>query len=95
MCEFFCATEDFTVDCMIVCCNVGIFNFGSVKFGWIGEILRCASVVVIVSTISSFTKCDGVCISCCVRFVVPFKLSLFKNVEFKLFFPVLSGKNEL
>ena len=37
--------------------------------------LRCASVVVIVSTISSFTKCDGVCISCCVRFLVPFTLS--------------------
>ena len=46
--------------------------------------LRCASVVVIVPTISSFTKRDGVCISFCVRFFVPFQLSLFMNVEFKL-----------
>ena len=60
-----------------------------------GEMIRCASVVVIVSTISSLTKCDGVCISCCVRFLVSFKLSSFINVESKLFFPVLSGKNEL
>ena len=57
--------------------------------------LRCASITVIVSTISSFTKCDGVCTSCYVRFLVPFRLSLFMNVEFKLLFPVLSGKNEL
>ena len=57
--------------------------------------LRCASVVVIVSTISSFSQFDGVCISCCVRFLVPFKLSLFINVEFKLIIPVLSGKNQL
>ena len=57
--------------------------------------LRCASVAVNVSTISSLTKCDGVCISCCVRFPVPFKLSLLINVEFKLSFHVLSGKNEL
>ena len=56
--------------------------------------LRCASVVAIVSTISLFTKCDGVCISCCVKILVPFKLSLFINVEFKLLFLVLSGKNE-
>ena len=53
--------------------------------------LRCASVVIIVFTISSFTKCDGVCISCCVRFLVSFRLSLFMNVEFKLLIPVLSG----
>ena len=57
--------------------------------------LRCASVVFSVSTISSFTKCDGVCISCCVRFLVSFRFSLYMNVEFKLLFPVLSGKNEL
>ena len=57
--------------------------------------LRCASVVVIVSKISLLKKCDWVCISCCVRFLVPFKLSLFINVMFKLLFPVLSGKNEL
>ena len=70
MCEIFFATESFTVDCMTVCCYVGIFNFGVVKFG---EMLRCATVVVIFSTTSSFTKCDGVCISYCVRFLVPFK----------------------
>ena len=40
-------------------------------------------------------QCHGVCISCCIRFLVLFKLSLFINVEFKLLFPVLSGKNEL
>ena len=57
--------------------------------------LRCASVVAIVSTISLLTKCDGACISCCVRFLFPFKLSLFIKVEFKLLFPLLSGKNEL
>ena len=34
-------------------------------------------------------------VSFCVGFTVPFKLSLFINVEFKLFFPVLSGKNGL
>ena len=83
------------MDCIIVCCSVGFFSYGVVKLGCIGELLRCASVVVFVSTISSRTKCDGVCISCCVRFLVPFKLSLFINVEFKLLFPVLSGKNQL
>ena len=57
--------------------------------------LRCASVVVIVSIISLLTKCDVVCTSCCVQFLVQFKFSLFINVEFKLSFPVLSGKNEL
>ena len=57
--------------------------------------LPCASVVVIVSTIFLLLKGDGVCISCCIRFLVPFKLTLFINVEFKLLFPVLSGKNEL
>ena len=82
------------MDCMIVCCNVGFF-FGVIKFDRLCEMLRCASVVVIFSTISSFTKWDGVCISCFVRFLVPFKLSLFMNVEFKLLFPVLSWKNEL
>ena len=80
---------------MTVCCNVGFINFGVVKFGLIGEMLRCVSVVVIVLTVSSFIKCDEVCKSCCVRFLVPLKLSLFMNVEFKLLFPTLSGKNEL
>ena len=28
-----CATEGFTVDCMIVCCNIRFLNFGVVKFG--------------------------------------------------------------
>ena len=83
------------MDSMIVCCSVGFFNFGVVKLGCIVEMLRCAFVVVMVSTISSLTNCDGVCISCCIRFLVPFKLSLFIKVEFKLIFPVLSGKNEL
>ena len=57
--------------------------------------IRCASVVGTVSTICSLTKCDGFCTSCCVRFLVPFKLSCFINVEFELLFPFLSGKNEL
>ena len=57
--------------------------------------LRFATFVVIVSLISLFVKCDGVRISCCVRFLVPFKLSLFMNVELKLLFPALSENNEL
>ena len=61
--------------CIIACCNVGFFGFGVVKLGRIGGMLRCAFIFVILSFISSFTKCDGVCISCCVRFLVPFKLS--------------------
>ena len=48
--------------------------------------LRCASVVVSVSTISSLTKCDRICIPCCIRFLVPFKLSWFMNAEFNLLF---------
>ena len=48
-----------TVDCNITCGNVGCLGLGMVGLGCIGEILCCA-VVVIVSTISSFTKCDGV-----------------------------------
>ena len=62
------------MDCVTVLCNVGFFGFVVVKLGWIGEMLCCA-VNVIVSTISSLTKSDGVWISCCVRFQVPFKLS--------------------
>ena len=72
------------MDCIIVCCSVRFFSFGVVKLGGIDEMLRFVSVVAIVSTISSLTKCDGVCLSCCVRFLVPDKLSLFINVEFKL-----------
>ena len=66
--------------------------FGVLKFGCIGEILCC--VVVVVWTISSFMKCDGVWISCCVRFLVPLRFSLCMTVEFKLLFRV-SGKNVL
>ena len=55
----------------------------------------CASVGVIVSTISALTKSDRVCISCFLGCHVPFKLSLIINVEFKLLFLVLSGRNEL
>ena len=69
------------MDCMIVCCSVG-FLILELK-NWV-EMLRCASAVVIVSTISLRTKCNGVCISCCVRFLVPFKLSLFLDIEFQL-----------
>ena len=39
-------------------------------------------------------KCDGVWISCCVRFLVPLRFSLCMTVEFKLLFRV-SGKNVL
>ena len=46
----------------------------------------------IVLTISLFTKCDGVRISCCVRFVIPFKLSCaIMNVEIRLLINVLSS----
>ena len=57
--------------------------------------LCCASVVVIISTFSSFTICDKVCISCFVRFLVLFKLSLFIKVQFKLLFPAPLGKIKL
>ena len=66
---------------------------GEIRLGCIGEILCCV-VVAVVWTISSFLKCDGVCISCCVRFLVPLRFSLCITVEFKLLFRV-SGKNVL
>ena len=45
----------------------------------------------IVSTISLFTKCDGVQLSCFVRFLVPLSVSsVFINVEYKLLLIVLS-----
>ena len=50
--------------------------------------------VVVVCTISSFMKCDGVWISCWVRFLVPLRFSLCMTVEFKLLF-CISGKNVL
>ena len=44
-----------------------------------------------VSTIASVAKCDGVSISFCFSFVVPFELScVFMNVEFRLLLNVLS-----
>ena len=90
--ENFGATEVLTVDCKFTCvCSVFIF-LGVVKLGCIGEMLCC--VVVVVWTISSFMKFDGVWISCCVRFLVPLRFSLCMTVEFKLFFRV-SGKNVL
>ena len=47
------------MDCNVTCGNIGFLGLGVVTFGCIGEILCCV-VVTIVSTISSFTKCDGV-----------------------------------
>ena len=55
------ATEGLTVDCKVTCVCEGFVFLGVVKFGRIGEILCC---VVVVCTISSFMKCDGVWISC-------------------------------
>ena len=61
-------------------CASEVFVFlGVVKFGRIGEILCC---VVVDWTISSFMKCDGVWISCCVRFLDPLRFSLCMTVEF-------------
>ena len=50
--------------------------------------MLCCVVAGIVSTLSSLIKCDGVSISCCVRFLIPLRFScLLMNVEFK---PLLS-----
>ena len=43
---------------MVTCASEVFVFLGVVKFGCIGEILCC--VVVVVWTISSFMKCDGV-----------------------------------
>ena len=59
MIEYFVTTENLTVDCNVTCGNVEVLGLGVVRFGFIGEILCCV-VVTIVSTTSSFTKCDGV-----------------------------------
>ena len=91
MCEYFGATEGLTVDCKVTCVCEGFVFLGVVKFGRIGEMLCC---VVVVCTISSFMKCDGVWISCWVRFLVPLRFSLCMTVEFKLLF-CISGKNVL
>ena len=51
----------------------------------------CCVVVGSDSTISSFTKCDGVWISCCVKFIVPLRVScVFMKFEIKLLLLVLS-----
>ena len=50
--------EGLTVDYKVTCASEVFVFFGVVKFGCIGEILCC--VVVVVWTISSFMKCDGV-----------------------------------
>ena len=63
----------FTVDCMVVGGNAVFLFCGVVIVGWIAEMLRCV-VNGFVLTTSSFTKCDGVWISCCVRFLVQFNI---------------------
>ena len=93
VCENFWATEGLTVDCKVTCGSVVFLFLGVVRFGCIDEILCCV-VVTVVWTISSFMKCDGVWISCCVRFLVPLKFSWCITVEFKLLFCV-SGKNRI
>ena len=60
--------------------------------------MKCFVVLLLLLLFQQFLRLQiliGVCKSSCVRFLVPFKLSLFMNEEFKLLFPVLSGKNEL
>ena len=71
-------TVDYKVVCekaviVLVCVNV-----------FIGELICCV-VVCSVSTIPLFTKCDGVWISWCVKFLVPLRvLGVFMNVEYML-----------
>ena len=48
-----------TADCNVTCGKVEFLGLGVVRIGCIGEILCCV-VVTFVSTISSFTNCDGV-----------------------------------
>ena len=57
------------MDWLIACINAA-FLFSWSKVGRVGDMLCCV-VIAIDSTISSFAKCDGVRISCCVRFLVP------------------------
>ena len=59
MCESFVTTEGLTMDYKVTYGNIGFLGLGVVWFGCIGEIF-CCTVVAIVSTISSFAKCDGV-----------------------------------
>ena len=59
MCEYFVTTEGLTLDCKVTDGKIGFLGLGVVRFGCISEILCCV-VVAIVSTISSFAKCDGV-----------------------------------
>ena len=82
------------MDCNVTCGKDGFLGLGVERFGFIGEILCCV-VVIIFSTISSFTGCGGIWLSCWVRFLVPFRFSCRIVVEFKLIFPILLGRNEL
>ena len=51
----------------------------------------CCVAIGNVSTITSFAKCDGVHISCCVNFLVPLRVScVLIDIEFKLLLLVLS-----
>ena len=59
MCEYFGATEGLKVDCKVTCVSDVFVFLGVVSLRCIGEILCCV-VVVVVWTISSFMKCDGV-----------------------------------
>ena len=89
-------TDDVTVDCNVVDGKRILFSLcGVVSVGWLREILQLFVVFQLfvsticfnysVSTICSFTKCDGVWISCFVKFLVPLTFSnVLMNVEFKL-----------
>ena len=46
------------MDINVTCGNVGLLGLGVVRLGCIGELLCCV-VLAIVSSISSFTICDG------------------------------------
>ena len=60
---------------------------------WVNMGILCCVVVGSVSTISSFTKCEGAWMSCCVKFPVPLKVScVLMNVDFKQLLLVLSLK---
>ena len=80
-----------TVDCNFSCGKGIIFYLcGVVSVGWIGEIFCCV-VKGSVSSFSSFTRCDGVWISCCVKFLVALRVSsILLNDELKLLLLALS-----
>ena len=79
MCEYFGATVGLTVDCNFTCGKVEILGFGVVSLKCIGEIFCCVVVFTVVK-ISSFAECDGVWVSCFVRFLVPFRFSCCMRV---------------